>query len=302
MIIVQVIPSLRTPRHVAAFDYTVPEGMTVRVGAFVRIPFRTKTIVGIVSSISEGTELLRPLKPITDVIPSILFSSPTLQLLAALAERSGSSPATVLHAWIGTLPKRIPNDIPPSRQVTMLGKREVTLLTDRWHHPDGVIASARRAREDGKRVLILTPWAESASSLAKELDAIMLTGTLAAGARFKAWSGFVRGDQPLLVATRLGAWLAPEADVIILDEPENDDHKQDEMSPRYDARWIVERAHATGSAVLEIGLTPRLSSAPLATPGIACDLISVDIHPSDWSSVAGLQNRALNALEEARDD
>ena len=131
--------------------------------------------------------------------------------------------------------------------------------------------------------------------------ATLLTSELAAGARFRAWSGFIRGDVRVLVATRAGAWLATESDLVILDEPENDDHKQDELAPRFDARWIAEQARHRGVSSVLIGLTPRLTADMRAStvPTLMPRLTAIDTHRSDWSPISGLQRRTVNILEEA---
>jgi hypothetical protein len=53
------------------------------------------------------------------------------------------------------------------------------------------------------------------------------------GARLRdpSWNAYHR--------RRVSAWLSVFADAVIIDEPENDDYKQDELTPRLDARWIV---------------------------------------------------------------
>lgn len=299
----KVIPAIRTPRHVAYFDYEIPEGLTLAAGDVVEIPFRNKKIIGVVTSLSDQPdEPARTLKPVSGRYGDLRLSRQTLSLLEALATRSFSSPASVLHAWFGSLPKRSGTTPEHTHQTSLLPTREYRLLTDHWHAPTGVIATALEAQKSGKRVLILTPWADQAIALASHLKAAVLTGSMPAGARFKAWAGFMRGEHPILVTTRVGAWLCAEAEMIILDEPENDDHKQDEMAPRYDTRWIAEQAHTSGSSLMEIGLTPRVKQTHTTlAPTIDLSFHAVDIHRADWSAVAGLQSRTLTAIEEARE-
>jgi primosomal protein N' len=164
-----------------------------------------------------------------------------------------------------------------------------------------VVATVTTAMQQGCRVLVLTPWTAHAERLAEACGGVALTSDLADGARFAAWSGFLRGNVRCLVATRIGAWLATEADLVIVDEPENDDHKQDELAPRYDARWIAAEAKRADVPVLAIGLTPRIVS-PTPIPSLADSPVTwVDTHRADWSGVAGVQGRTLLAMEQAMD-
>jgi primosomal protein N' len=296
MPVARVIPSIRAPRRIAGFDYVVPEGMAVTAGDLVQVPFRNKQLTGVVAEVMDVAEQPdRPLKPVTSLVAGLRVSDRTIALLQSLAVRSLSSPASVLHAWIGALPKRLGEGAAKQRQSSLLPTKEAHLLAN---HRETVIETALAAKKEGKRVLILTPWTAGATEFGERLNAPALTSEAAVAARFKAWSGFLRGEHPILVATRIGAWLAGEADVVIVDEPENDDHKQDELAPRYDARWIAEEVHRLGASVMEIGLTPRLSliSTP---PTIEIVPRVVDIHSADWSNVGGVQNRALLSIEEA---
>jgi primosomal protein N' len=304
--IATVIPAIRTPRGVDAFDYLVPESMSVGVGDLVRIPFRTSNIVGVVSSVSHEVNANRKLKPLDSSYGDLKLDKRTVKLLFAAAARSISSPPNVLHAWLGTLPKKAKPASIPARQSLLLPISEQHLMTNHWLGQNGIVATAKRAASEKKRVLVITPWASRAVWLAERIGAELLTSQRSAGDRFRAWSGFIRGTKHALVCTRIGAWLSTEADLVILDEPENDDHKQDELAPRYDARWIAEQAHELGASLVTFGLTPRLQDPPPTAhrppPTISTSLVTVDIHRADWSPISGLQRRTVNELEHARDE
>jgi primosomal protein N' len=305
--IARVIPSMRAPRGVDAFDYAVPAGMDARAGDVVQIPFRKRTITGVVRETSARPS--EGLKDIAGLRGALRLHADTVDALKALAAHSFSSQASVLHAWFGVLPKREREEhhAPAPRQSSFYGRREDLLLPD---HIRGVVEECKELVRSGAKVLVLTPWSSRARRIAERLNAQALMSDLAAVARYRLWAAFVRNECSCLVATRLGAWLSTEADAVILDEPENDDHKQDELSPRYDARRIAELAAETsGRSLIKIGLTPSLdsflNSAPeqpkseTRIPALSPDLLPVDVHRADWSDAAGLQNRTLTELERA---
>ncbi len=296
-----IIPALRTPRGVDVFDYDIPDGMTVRAGDLVWIPFRTRRIVGLVRAVNSTAATEKPRRPIEASYAGLRLSDRTLGLLDALAIRSFTSKPSILHAWLGSLPKKSKDAPSRPAQPSLMATGEERCLPNHWVGPNGVAATAKAAAKDKKRVLVLTPWAARAAWLAERCGATLLTSELAAGARFRAWSGFIRGDVRVLVATRAGAWLATESDLVILDEPENDDHKQDELAPRFDARWIAEQARHRGVSSVLIGLTPRLTADMRAStvPTLMPRLTAIDTHRSDWSPISGLQRRTVNILEEA---
>lgn len=300
--IANVVPAIRTPRHVNVFDYAIPHGMDVRPGDLVKIPFRSRTTVGVTCEIRDRSEEMRGLKEIEGSYAGLHLNEDTLSLLSSLAARSFSSQASVLHAWLGTLPKREKDG--EEKHATRQHANTSTTSLFLPNHLQTLLDQAGEIVLSKQKLLILTPWASRADWIAEQLRTKALTSDKAAGERFALWSSFVRNERPVLVATRLGAWLATEADTVILDEPENDDHKQDELSPRYDARWIVEAAQSFGCHVIKIGLTPPLSSFIETTkqhdiPPIQTDMTAVDVHSADWSGIAGIQNRTLIKLENA---
>ena len=92
------------------------------------------------------------------------------------------------------------------------------------------------------------------------------------------------------------------ADATLIDEPENDDHKQDELSPRVDARWVVDRCSTLrpSASVLSFATTPRLSSQDWRV----APEVSADVTPDIWqrrgsSAVECLTSRSEQAIHAA---
>ncbi len=299
--IARIIPAIRTPRRVSVFDYLIPDGMTVSRGDLVRIPFRASQIIGVVKDLQPNpTDPKFAIKPLLGPYADLHLTHDSVTLLERLAIHAFTSEATILHAWLGTCPK-FPGaaTLVPSHAPTP-PIREDRYLENHLECPEGILSTANAFIKDGSKVLILAPWAARAERIASRLNARLLTSSMPMGARFSSWSSFVRGSTKCLVATRIGAWLSAEADVVILDEPENDDHKQDELSPRFDARWITQQANTLKRSFIQIGVTPRLAAdIPTQIPTLTPHLIAVDLHSRDWSPVAGLQHRTLLAIEEA---
>lgn len=167
-----------------------------------------------------------------------------------------------------------------------------------WRNePRESLAAFAEKQSQTRRVLLLTPWKHRAEELSLALsNAPILTSDLAHGAAFRAWHHFLCHKQGILISTRIGAWLSPFADDVLIDEPENDDHKSDELSPRLDARklalWSKE-----ASSVRAYGLTPPLHVNEPA-PAIPCPLQIIIRHPNGSSSIPFIQSDALNQLYE----
>ncbi len=70
------------------FDYLLPDGMTVKAGCRVRVPFGKQERIGIVAAVSERSELpLDELKPVAEALDDEpVFSGTVWQLLMWAAE------------------------------------------------------------------------------------------------------------------------------------------------------------------------------------------------------------------------
>jgi primosomal protein N' len=300
----EVIPIRRTPFGLNGFDYSFPENETYEVGQLVYVPLRGHQTEAIIRAIKPTSSYAARVKAITGPIPvSFRFSSECLELLTWVAERTFSSLPTVLHAWLGALPKRLPKEPAPIKEYS--SPKATGTASAHWQtdHESALVARAKTALANGQRVLILTPWTNRIPALQAALHtdavpALTLHGDLNDGAYYDHWSKFLSGEASCLIATRLGAWLAPTADLVLIDEPENDDHKQDEQAPRYDARRLAGwAAKYAGVTVEAFGLTPPLHAGAQA-PDIACELLTNVYHPRGRSAIPSIQADTLLTLEE----
>ncbi len=306
---VRIVPSIRTIPGVDQFDYAIEPDDDVRIGDLLRVPFRKKMHVGL--CVSTSTTSVHAEKTIVLTTPIVLLrlGKVSVALLRKTAEHTFTSLPTVLYSWIRRVPTR-KIDVSESavtcrtvkvrrrEQQLSLTQRSERLLVDRWEGTRGLIAEAKKSHE---RVLILTPWKERADRLAHLLKTQSLHADLSMTTRWNRVHDFVTGERRMLVATRIGAWLSSVADTVLIDEPENDDHKQDELAPRIDARWMVEcAAHARADLrVVSFGTTPRLGAT---TPRSSIPDIRADIAIEPWrkrfgSSIELLSPNTVQKIE-----
>lgn len=262
---ISVIPCVKMPYGNSFFDYKITEG-TAHVGDLIMVPFRKKMIPALISKVaatsaySDKTISLSEVKKIIkfpDILPEICLKS---------AQQSLVSPATMLSAWLRNVPKRLP-DLEPhvlsrnSHRPKDKPLNQEFYLANRYLGEQGLIQTAQNEQANG-RVLIITPWQSRVDFLRHKLGCPGLTSKNADGAAWKIWNDFLANPHSVLITTRLGAWLCSCADIVIMDEPENDDYKQDELTPRYDARRLIEIARHQNPAlrVIEIGTTPSLNA------------------------------------------
>lgn len=299
-----IIPSIRMPYGHDFFDYRVESG-TAHIGDLILIPFRRQQIAGLVARISPTS--IYGDRAILLESPKKLAKLPelTADLCRNAARECFVSPPTMLHAWLRTIPKRAPIDethtlVRDTHWPAGRSRNETRYVVNRMADPSGILSAIEQEQSNG-RILVLTPWQRRADYLTSRLGCGGLHAHTAAGAAWRAWTGFNAQTHGILVATRVGAWLASCADVVIIDEPENDDHKQDELSPRYDARRIVKLTSELNPALrsISIGTTPPLTEAKVSAPQINVEILIERFGPGARSKTEALNAGTVNAIAEA---
>lgn len=289
------------------FDYNLSQG-AVHAGDVLWVPFRQKFIPALVSRISPTSEVEE--KAIILSGPDKILKLPEHlpDFCQAAAHESFVSPASMLHAWLRQVPKRAgANEThTPPRDVHWPKDRprfESRFVINRFNDPQGIIATAQAEQASG-RVLILTPWQKRAEYIAHRLGCQSLHAMTATGAAWNAWTSFAQAPHSILAATKIGAWLASLADVVIVDEPENDDHKQDELSPRYDARRLIKLAAEFNPAlrIITIGITPPLGHTQgdtLNVPDLNPQISFAVFNRANRSSIESITAPAMGAIQDA---
>ncbi len=259
----RVVPLCRTPVGVDAFDYVVPAGATFVPGDLVRIPLRKQFVEGVIISLSRYSPFAAKARELISEEPLTSFGQDWVDLLHWLSARTFQSSASIAKSWLRLLPKKLaPWKTYAPKKSAQGGIQATWTMT-----PEPLVIE--RAKTNTGRTLIIVPLAQQASRISDALACDCLLSddpkTVATG----TWKKFLEEKSGTLVTTRIGAWLGLFTDEIILLEPENDEHKQDESSPRFDARlvvaWLQQRKQIS---LFVVGRTPPIhvdSPAPLIT-------------------------------------
>ncbi|MCC6563500.1 hypothetical protein IT087_01255 [Candidatus Uhrbacteria bacterium] len=288
----RVVPVLRTPAGLDAFDYAVPDGLDLRVGDLVWVPFRKQKTPALVTELLKTSPFAKQAKDVIGLYADIRFPEATVGLMRWLADWTFASQPAILLAWLRGLPKR-PETKAEIKKVSEKGAMSAFWIAD----PDRqLIEAAKKAKG---RVLIVTPWLASAKRLANHLPgSSLLLAEQADGTYFEQWTNWATSPKGILITTRVGSWLSPIAHEVLLHLPEQDDHKQDELTPRYDARRIAAwSAQHAGTMVRAFGVTPPLSSDE-ASPDISLPLEVRVRSPKGHSPIPSLQADVLNIIRD----
>lgn len=299
---VSVIPAVRTPFGVDVFDYQIDDVSKLQSGDLIQVAFRKKIILALVVEFKTTSPYANRAISVLNPEPIVRLGSAVIPLLTQTATRTFNSRSTILYSWVRTVPKRISTTSNESAglEKQTSGIRKQLLCKNRLE------ILCHEARSTSGRALIITPWKHRADVLAKILNTSALHADIADGTAWKNWVGFIEKKESILVTTRLGAWLAACADTIILDEPENDDFKQDELAPRFDARWLVERAAEIKPILnlIEIGTTPRLAqlNQKIEIPDIELDLKLEPWQKGSYSKIDNLSSSITDQISTALEE
>ncbi len=289
----RVIPLLRTPFGVEGFDYRIPRDQKVEVGDLVLVPFRKRTVPALVEQVLRTSPFAAKALDVSGSYGAIHFPAVIPTLIRMTARRTFTSAPTVADAWLRELPKRPGELLPIVHTANGSGSMHSKWSVDATEQLIGRARDASRA----SRVLVLTPWKHRAEAFAAVLGAPQLTSDIAPGAAFRHWQGFLSKKHGVLVATKIGSWLAPMVDLVLIDEPENDDHKQDELAPRYDVRRIAAWASTKGARVEAYGVTPPLhvdDDAPTID-------VPLEVHPRTRAGRSSIPMVESSTLDRLRD-
>jgi primosomal protein N' (replication factor Y) len=280
------------------FEYAVPEGLDVRAGARVTVPFGARERCGVVIEVASATNLpaqrIKPLIAVRDDAPPL--SADWLELMRFLASYYQRPLGETI---VAALPPRLRSTKPlprkasasrPAPSAQFIANHELTAQQARAYERvrsalgsfcafllHGVTGSGKteiylhliaRVLERGGQALVLVPEISLTPQLEAQFrQAFPLAGTalLHSGledvARTSAWLQAARGEAGVVLGTRL-AVLAPlpRLALVVVDEEHDPSFKQQE-GLRYSARdAAVYRARLAGCPVVLGSATPSLES------------------------------------------
>lgn len=254
----EVIPNFRLPQDLEIFDYQVPEDLepVIKPGFLVNIPFRNRTIEGLVYRVKQHTNVQGNILPIKSaILPFAPFKQRDLHLLDYISEYYLVSKPMVLKAFLPGVPQRKaqykPIEVPetdikpsgikpvlePSKKPILFIYQDRNLLLENIKH---------YIEKTSGQIIILEPQIVFVNTTAKYLENFFNNEVASLHSEFsktqywKNWLDFVEGRKKILVSTRAGI-LTPSSNLgaIIINDEDLADFKQYDQNPRYDARTIA---------------------------------------------------------------
>jgi len=285
--IVQVIPVLRLKRDLHYFDYLVPEGFEnqAKIGQLVEIPFRNKNIKGVILNLVKSSEYekerLKYVIKIIDIAP--LLAKWQLDLIKILADYYFVSMAMLVKMLIPEIPKKARlsqgkflkdlNFVSPPKSIIEIDKyynsaKPVLLKFFSFEDKINIYLSLiRKVLEQEKQILIIAPLLSDIKKIYQYLadyknEVSVFLNDLPKNKYWFEWLRIKNGQAKIILGTR-SALFAPfnNLDLIIIDEEDNENHKQEEPNPRYNAKTVaLKLGQLLKSKIIFTVLTPSLSS------------------------------------------
>jgi primosomal protein N' len=286
----EVYPVMRMPRKFGVFDYEIPEGMNLRRGSIVHVPFRHGETVGVVARVKDGGGKGIRLKRVASIVsPPTAFSDAELDAYEDVAFDAAQSVSSVLHAAIPKMRQReagrasspSPTAMPltiPAREApsialaaTQFAQRQTASVIMPDLRRATAFVAAFQHEHPNEPIMVLLPNVRDARLVASRLGdrrLIVATGEESARDRAIAWKAWRASSDAMLVGTRTAAlWSHPKLGAVFLLRSGHPNHKQSDRNPRIDARAVAEtfgsRLHAR---VARVDVSPRTE-----------DLLSADV-------------------------
>ncbi|NQV89227.1 MAG: hypothetical protein HQ488_02805 [Parcubacteria group bacterium] len=324
--IAEVYPLKRLPRKIAFFDYIAPEEIELKRGSLVQIPYRTKTIWGIVKEVKDKPPRGIKLKRVLAVYDDFTLREEELSFFEWLAADLAQSPASILLAAIPRPPKRtsikhqpiswLPLTIPSSeadhvvRIVSQLSDRAKAFVQSPDIRRSTAVIMGYLNKNPKQKSIILAPTTRDVELVRSRLtgmDPIVITGEETNNERFKIWQKFRSQESGVLLGTRTAALCVDQdtTSVFVLRSGDRN-FKSSDRNPRYDARQIVWDIHKRFSANLflfDVSPSPetisRFPETEQLSWGTSAPVDVIDIHRErPGSASSSLTHSAVRLMEE----
>lgn len=271
-----VIPSLRLPRMIDSFDYRIPETLDCQPGDIVFIPFRNRKIFGVIDELSQTPrKITGNIKDVTSVYPGPSLCQQQLTLVREFAKYFFVSRATVVNSILQTLPRRF--SLSSSHEIMrsvikpvsdfQAALNEDSLL---FYNTDNtkskyITELIKRYLTNKSSVFLVAPEISRVRDwerLLKEHLPVVLHRQLPPRIYWSHYQKQLERNSGLIIGTRSALFTPlPAVRLIIIDEEDNQNHRQAEMNPRYHSEDVARIiARSTKARILMTSRAPRTTT------------------------------------------
>lgn len=296
---VNVVPAIRSIRGVNVFTYQTEE--LVSVGQVVRIPWRNKSVVGVVWDVNvpPPSFATKALITITDHVLSAHYVN-WLKWFAQYYFISLSYAVKLAVPSILQRPREVTQPIvkPPASpirisqtRVSVIGNLVNTVIeqpagsscTIVYHRWQELVALLHGILKHGLRVAVIVPeeyMIEDWQAYLAHYAPLTLSAKVSGSHMYAVWCAIQNKSAKLVIGTRrLSVFPLDQCDMIIVIDPEHPAYKQWDMNPRYQV-WRVTQQLAQSSNTRWLGCSQTPPTDYISRTKLFTELVA-DIPPPD---------------------
>lgn len=326
----QIIPKIKLKRSLKTFDYEIPESLEkeVSVGSLVTIEFRQKEIVGVVANITtEPTIKNRAINFIKKTLPQKLtknelnfilwfsnyyFISPGLALELFMPDEPKKKMAIKWPDWLNTSEqnfKLAPGQIKEVKEVLqrVVGAHGSVPESEggRPSTPTVIIPTLEQylllytgiIKNTNNQIILIIPEINRFQTIARFLhkkfpnDISLFYAEQNKTQNWSNWNDFHSGKTKVAIGTRMAILAqAKNLQTIIIDQEENESHKQWDQNPRYSVRRVAEFLQSqTNCQIISTATSPRPETYYQAQKDRALFVVGAGLAPTQ-TTIANFQD------------
>lgn len=279
----EIIPLIRLPKSLSSFDYKIPNELknNIKIGKIVEIPWGNKNIQGVVLKLKNISQepKLKSIKNISTT--DFTFSEKQLEFARWIKGYYLSSLSSILKIMLITQPKRkmkvkdifddvIPAICPKIDEEAMM-ITEKPLVLSFWQEKYKYIAYkdlVEKFIKQNKQVLILCPTLFDINELTQYLikkyknQIAIISGKLNKSQGWNFHQKIKSNEIKIIIGTRQAIFADfKNLGLIIIDNEHDENFKQWDQNPRYDARTsAVQLSKIHKAKLIFSSLTPRIEN------------------------------------------
>lgn len=300
--------------------------MTVRVGDVIQIPFRHRTVLGVVKAVAKSSDAKRVLD-ISSCSIGFTIPEPDLARIETIASALGQSVSSMLNvAYEGLNPYPSPNNVPsrkinenighlkPSPKIDLETIAAVHTVIDRLKTDRAItlacddetfcVLAHAVCKTTPNQVVILVPRERDARFIAGMLSPFapsVLTGKVPPRDRNRILRSWRNGDVRVLVGTRQSVLAAPQSlGAVLVYQSGCEDHGSPLRNPHIDSVRVAEAlAQSADSIFVSADVFPTPSaSLPLLVANDGANVALVDVaHKGENSPYPLISQTLLESIK-----
>lgn len=266
-----IIPAVRSIRGKDEFVYAVPDGITIRLGQVVQIPWRKQTVLGLVWRINQPKPKFSTRQIISTT--DIEFADTFLRWIAWFSKYYYVAKSVVIKQVLPDIPKRSnhasvrKSEIQSAIRFTST-TQSITVVKDRIPVIQKITHNIQKSAK-ATRILLYTDTSEIMAivlgllnqttkriavivgeeyqvhrwaSALQIFQPVLIHSRLSKTALYSAWRSLLDGKARVYIGTkRLSVSPLNNIDTVIIIDPEDPSHKQWDMNPRYTTLTVIEQ-------------------------------------------------------------